>query len=173
MDYSRRPSRTTERLAAILRTLLPCTPYTKRSHDQDHSYTDEKTSLLSTPSVRPTSEVASDVVAVLLRAPRPCVTLRADLDSIIGTYGWTQSLAEYVLARLCSALQAAHDNLGPAVREAYQLSWEAAKSIEGFVVEHPVFVTVVALGVLVIIAPWVLEALGFAALGPAEGMFKS
>jgi hypothetical protein len=58
--------------------------------------------------------------------------------------------------------------------------------MEGFVVEHPVFCTVVALGVLVsgcptllhmqltivkvIVSPWVIEALGFAELGPVEGM---
>jgi hypothetical protein len=175
MDYSRKPTPATARLAAVLRTFLPCIPYTghSRDHDHNHTYTDEKTSLLSTPAVRPTSEVASDVVDVLLRAPQPGISLRAELDSIVGTYGWTQRLAEYILAKLCSALQSAHENLGPAVRDAYHLAWEAAKSVEGFVKEHPVFVTVVALGVLVIIAPWVLEALGFAELGPIEGAFKT
>jgi hypothetical protein len=172
MDYSRKPTPAVTRLAAILCTLLPRLPYTGHSHDQDHSYADEKTRLLSTPTVRPTSEIALDVVNVLLQAPRPGVPLRVELDSIVGAYGWTQRLAECILARLSSALQSAHENLGPAVREAYHRAWEAAKGIEGFVIEHPVFVTAVALGVLVIIAPWVLEALGFAALGPTEGMFK-
>lgn len=33
--------------------------------------------------------------------------------------------------------------------------------------------TVIALGVLAIVAPWILEALGFAELGPVEGSFAA
>ena len=62
-----------------------------------------------------------------------------------------------------------------ALKEAYDKACDAAKAIEGFAAEHPiataVFCTVIALGVLVILAPYVLEALGFAELGPIEGKF--
>lgn len=56
---------------------------------------------------------------------------------------------------------------------AYEKACEEAKAIEGFAAEHPVatavFCTVVALGVLVEVAPYVLGVLGFAELGPVEG----
>jgi hypothetical protein len=63
--------------------------------------------------------------------------------------------------------------LSPALKEAYDKACEVAKSIEGFVQEHPVFCTVIALGVLVLIAPWAVEAIGFGVKGPIPGMFAS
>ena len=50
-----------------------------------------------------------------------------------------------------------------------QFTMFTTRAIEGFVIEHPVKFTVIALGVLVVIAPGVIEALGFAKLGPVEG----
>lgn len=35
--------------------------------------------------------------------------------------------------------------------------------------DHPVYFAIIALGILVLLAPWALEALGFAELGPVEG----
>ena len=58
---------------------------------------------------------------------------------------------------------------------AYTKACEAAKAIEGFAADHPlataVFCTIIALGVLVVLTPFVLEALGFASLGPVEGKY--
>ena len=76
-----------------------------------------------------------------------------------------------MLEKLGAALQGAHDKLGAAVRDAYHKAWQTANEIAGFVIQHPVKCTVIALGVLVIIAPWVIEALGFAELGPVEGVY--
>ena len=61
--------------------------------------------------------------------------------------------------------------MNQAMKEAYDKACAAAAEIEGFARDHPVFCTVVALGVLVILAPYVLEALGFGALAPVEGEF--
>ena len=52
------------------------------------------------------------------------------------------------------AEQAAFDRAGAAAAE--------------FVKEHPVL-TVVAIGMLAILAPWVVEQLGFTVLGPVKG----
>lgn len=52
---------------------------------------------------------------------------------------------------------------------AYDKACEEAKAIEEFVAEHPVATAVIVLGILVLVAPYVLEALGFAKLGPVEG----
>jgi hypothetical protein len=38
-----------------------------------------------------------------------------------------------------------------------------------FAKEHPVYFTIITLGVLVILAPWVIEALGFVEAGIVKG----
>ena len=59
------------------------------------------------------------------------------------------------------------------MQTAYNKAVEAAKTFEEFEAEHPVatavFCTVVAIGVLVVFAPEVLEILGFGEFGPIEG----
>lgn len=132
-------------------------------------YTSEKTALLVEPDARPEAEIGNDVVKNLLDTSYTGPVLRMKLDSIVGAYGWRESLAQYVLEKLAQALQTTHGNLGSRVNDAYRRAWAVAQSIEGFVIEHPVMCTVIALGVLAIIAPWILEALGFADLGPVEG----
>lgn len=54
--------------------------------------------------------------------------------------------------------QAMQDALERAVEEAVE-----------FAEAHPVYFTILALGVLVALAPWVIEAVGFGELGPIEG----
>jgi hypothetical protein len=112
-------------------------------------YPDEKRALLSGYQPRAVTQLADDVVATMLSTMLTGPALHMKLDAVVGTYGWTENLAKWILERLSLALQNAHDSLGPAVRDAYNRSWEVAKSIEGFVIEHPVFCTIIALGVLV------------------------
>lgn len=155
-------------MSAIIAAIVDC--ITGASAD-DRIFTDEKQALINTRQVRSLEEVAQDVVRSILRAEKAGVGLKAELDAIVGPYGWKERLAGKVLEKLGAALQGAHDKLGPAVRDAYNKAWQAANEIEGFVVQHPMMCTVIALGVLVIIAPWVIEALGFAELGPMEGAY--
>ncbi|KAF2131110.1 hypothetical protein P153DRAFT_337363 [Dothidotthia symphoricarpi CBS 119687] len=153
-------------MAALIQALIACLT---GNEPTDDTYPDEKLALLSTSSSRTASQIADDVIDAILGANKAGPALHAELDSIVGCYGWKQNLAEWVLQKLSLALEKAHDNLGPAVRDAYHRAWDVARSIDGFVIEHPVFCTVLALGVLVVIAPWIIEALGFAAEGPVEG----
>ncbi|KAJ8117318.1 hypothetical protein OPT61_g1441 [Boeremia exigua] len=139
---------------------------------EDRPRINEKQALIC-PHARQLDEVANDVVDTILRAEKADADLKDELDSIVGPYGWTEYLAERVLRTLGAALQGAHDKLGPAIRDAYHKAWDVANEIDGFVIQHPVMCTVIALGVLVVIAPWVIEALGFAELGPVEGSFAS
>jgi hypothetical protein len=134
------------RLQAILACLGCVTPEPQLSASY---YPDEKRALLSAAQPRTVIQLADDVVATVLLTMLTGPALHMKLDSVVGTYGWTENLAKWILEKLCFALQNAHDNLGPAVRDAYNKSWEVAKSIEGFVIEHPVFCTIIALGVLV------------------------
>jgi hypothetical protein len=162
---TRRPTNT---MSAIIAAIIDC--ITGASAD-DIACTDEKQALISTREVRPLDEVAQDVVNTILRAEKSGAALKAELDAIVGLYGWKEYLAEKVLEMLGVALQGAHDKLGPATCDAYNKAWRTANEIEGFVIQHPVMCSIIALGVLVIIAPWVIEALGFAELGPVEGAY--
>ncbi|KAH6618496.1 hypothetical protein C7974DRAFT_31173 [Boeremia exigua] len=140
---------------------------------EDKPRPDEKQALVRSLHIRPLDEVANKVVNALLRAEKAGAALKDELNSIVGPYGWKEYLAERVLEMLGIALQGAHDKLGPVIRDAYQQAWNVANEIEGFVIQHPVMCTIIALGVLTVIAPWVIEALGFAELGPLEGSFAS
>lgn len=59
--------------------------------------------------------------------------------------------------------------ISQAMRQAYDKACDAAASLAEFVHEHPILCTVIALGILVILAPAVIHTLGFGALGPGEG----
>ena len=59
--------------------------------------------------------------------------------------------------------------MGQAMREAYDKACGPAKSLGEFIHYHPIWFTIIALGILVILPPAVLEALGFGAVGPVEG----
>ena len=52
------------------------------------------------------------------------------------------------------------------MKDAFDKAIDAAVE---FVKDNPIFCTLVALGILVILAPWAIEALGFGELGPIEG----
>ncbi len=56
--------------------------------------------------------------------------------------------------------------MGEAMRDAFERS---VREGQDFARDHPIYFAVIALGVLVLLAPWALEALGFAELGPVEG----
>ncbi|KAJ4337557.1 hypothetical protein N0V95_008295 [Ascochyta clinopodiicola] len=157
-------------MAAFITAIIDCITCTSPG---DPTYPDEKQALNYSSDVRQIDEIAQDVVSTILRADKAGAQLRAELDAIVGPYGWKEYLAEKVLQKLIAALQGAPDRLGPAIRDAYHKAWSVADNIEGFVVQHPVMCTVIAFGVLVIIAPWVIETLGFAELGPVEGSFAS
>lgn len=155
-------------MAALFTTIIECITGVPQ---EDSPGLNEKQALAPNQTTRPLDEVANDVVNTILTAEKAGARLKAELDSIVGCYGWKEYLAEKVLEKLGAALQGAHDKLGPAIRDAYNKAWNAANEIEGFVIQHPVMCTIIALGVLVVIAPWVIEVLGFAELGPMEGAY--
>ncbi|KAF2629540.1 hypothetical protein BU25DRAFT_408808 [Macroventuria anomochaeta] len=157
-------------MSALITAIIYCIT---GASSEDKPYPDEKQALIHTRHARPLDEVVVDVVNAILRAEKAGAGLKAELEAIVGPYGWKEYLAEKVLEKLGAALQGAHDKLGPAIRDAYHKVWEVANEIEGFVIQHPVMCTIIALGVLVVIAPWVVEALGFAELGPVKGSFAS
>jgi hypothetical protein len=112
-------------------------------------------------------EVADNVLYLLFNASESNAGLRLDIQSAVSTSGWKESLAERILKGTQNALESGVP-MGEAMAAAFKRSVQEAV---GFVKEHPVYFTVIALGVLVVLAPWILEVLGFAELGPVEGNF--
>lgn len=111
---------------------------------------------------------ASRFVSILLKAGTDNPSdpqFQAALKDTTSTYGYYDKLAEWIFLKLDDALRRGV-TLGKAVKAAAE---KAAEAAVGFAKEHPVYFTIIALGILVLIAPWVLEVLGFAELGPIEG----
>ncbi|KAF9738106.1 hypothetical protein PMIN01_03389 [Paraphaeosphaeria minitans] len=155
-------------MAALIEAIITCLTGSEPRATTYH----EKEPLVDPCQPRTAEEAASRVVHALLQADKAGPDLKRTLDEIVGSYGWTEKIAERVLVQLHVALREAEKLQGP-VKEAYDKACSAALAVEGFVKEHPVFFTVIALGVIITIAPWVLEALGFAELGPLEGSFAA
>lgn len=162
-EYSRNFEMAAARLHAIL-ACFGCGRQEPRNYDPD-----EKAALLASHGPRTANKVAGDVVSTLLTTSLTGPALHMQLDSVISACGWTENLAKRILEKLTFALQEAQNNLGPVISDAYRKVWDVARDIEGFVIEHPIMCTIIALGVLALVAPWVLSALGFGELGPIEG----
>lgn len=124
-------------------------------------------------------EVADDVVAILLITEKHGESLKKSLDDAVSSLGWSSWLAENVLKKLETALNEGRDRMGPAMKKAYDDAVEAAEGAFEELVQqardHPletaavVLLSILALGVLVALAPYILELLGFSELGPVEG----
>jgi hypothetical protein len=87
------------------------------------------------------------------------------VQDIVRERGWTENIAKAILGGIENGLKQGVQ-MGKAMREA---SGKAIDEAVDFAHDHPYFCALVAVGVLVILMPWVLEALGFAELGPVEG----
>jgi hypothetical protein len=112
---------------------------------------------------------AINVVNELKHAEKSGLTLQEAINDIaIQAGGWSEYLAETILHLLEKVLKAGAP-MGAAMRDAYEKSAEAAGKLTTFAKDHPVLCTVVALGILWLLAPVVMSALGFTVEGIAEG----
>ncbi|KAK0753734.1 hypothetical protein B0T18DRAFT_311173, partial [Schizothecium vesticola] len=126
-----------------------------------------------------------DLLSLFIHANAPGPALTQRLRDTVTAQGrpWSEWLAEKVLRGLEKTLKGSQDKWGDALRDAYARSVAAVEEefaeLWAFVKEHPgevaagVALTLVAIAVLVMLAPWVLELLGFAAEGPLEGSFAA
>src|SRR5271154_5209981 len=119
------------------------------------------------PPARPTTQdVAINILNALYDAEKPGELLKRRIEDIVEECGWTENLAAALLSQLENALKS-KASMGQAMRDAFNRSMDAAV---GFAHDHPVFCTLIALGIFVILLPWVIEFLGFSELGPIEGI---
>jgi len=184
---------------ALLNILLECIPCAGTARDPTIERTNTLTTGTShtweaipekapsmnyqTPPPRaPTAElVASQILTALLSAPKPGPTLDASILSIIHTHrpsttsahNWYASIAEALFHKLESLLKQGTARLSGAMADAFRDASKAVDAVGEFAREHPLWtaavVGVVVFGIMVLLAPYLLEALGFAELGPLEG----
>ncbi|KAL6908765.1 hypothetical protein GGI43DRAFT_393567 [Trichoderma evansii] len=152
-------------------------------------YPDEKYSIIALlssqrePFMCTHEKIAVDVVDILLCAEKHGKNLKKQLDETVGTLGWSEMLAKRILNTLVGAIKEGRDKMGPAFAKAYDDAVNETDSLFHKLVQdardHPlelaatVLITIIAIGVLIMLAPYILELLGFSELGPVEGTFAS
>lgn len=131
--------------------------------------TESKHTYASSAAAEQEDHLASEILNILFTAEKSGQEINARLKQTVHTTGWTESLAKKILDGLVAALESGAV-MGGAMKDAFDRASEGA---EKFVHKHPVFtavvVTVVAIGILALLAPWVVEALGFGEFGPVPG----
>lgn len=115
-----------------------------------------------------TTHAADSFITTIFLAEKNGTELRQTLEEIIRTNSWRQNFAKAVFEAMQTAIETARP-MGEALREIYEKVVGVVEGVEGFVKEHPVLCALIALGILVLLAPWVIEALGFAEGGILEG----
>jgi hypothetical protein len=121
----------------------------------------------STPT--PTEEaLAEEILSILLTADKRS-DIHHQLKDHVQAASWTATLARRVLDGLVNALNSGAV-MGGAMKEAFD---KVSAVAESFVREHPilmaVIVTIIAIGILEMLMPWAIAALGFGEAGPVEG----
>ncbi|KFY20892.1 hypothetical protein V491_03339 [Pseudogymnoascus sp. VKM F-3775] len=120
-------------------------------------------------SSREENIIAGDVLRTLFSAHQGGKLLEKSMQDIIGDRGWTENIAKAILGGVENGLRQGI-KMGGAMAEAFEKAFSEAS---GFAHDHPFFCALIAVGILAILMPWLLEALGFAELGPLEGTFAA
>jgi hypothetical protein len=114
-------------------------------------------------------DVVNEMIQTILMAEKNGSLLPSRLRDIIGAETWKEAIAKAILSNLEQLIQRNPNTIGRALHEAIEITDEVVQEIFQFAADHPVLCTLIALGVLVLIAPWLIEALGFGELGHSEG----
>lgn len=121
---------------------------------------------------RSAQDIAQEFIDELYSAEKNGRDLVRTLDSIIGEYGWVENIGVAILNGLERAIQSGVA-MGPVMKEMFDKATDAAAAAAdtaiGFAKDHPIYCTIIAIGILVLLAPYVLELIGFGELGPIEG----
>lgn len=117
---------------------------------------------------RSPDSLASDIVNIILTADTP-YNIHKQINERINTESWSETIAIALLHGLESAIKTG-THMAKASADALTQAKDAA--IE-FAENHPVYATLIALGILAILVPSALEILGFSELGPIEGSFAA
>jgi hypothetical protein len=156
-------------MASLLKVVLECLTGQLGDENADSMEGKTNSAIMDGKAKRTSQEVAAGVLDAMFSAEKKGRELENTLDDIVRETGWTENIATAVLNGLEAALKKGIP-MGQAMTEAFSKATSAALE---FAKEHPVYCTIIALGILVMLAPWAVEALGFGELGPIEGMLHS
>ncbi|CRL21038.1 unnamed protein product [Penicillium camemberti] len=117
---------------------------------------------------RSPESIASAIVTKILNAEDPYL-LHKELKEEISTDNWTDAIAQAILHGLKNAIKSGAEM----ARAASDAATQSRNAAVGFATEHPVYATLIALGIVALLTPWALEILGFGELGPIEGSFAA
>lgn len=133
---------------------------------------DEKRTIITQEPTFYSDDPASQFVEAIRTANGSIEELHNRLEAIVSANGWTEHLAESIFHGIQKLVQSGKE-LGSTMKAATNKTIATA---EEFAKEHPYYTTLIAAGTLVALGvlaelalPWVLEALGFEALGPRAG----
>jgi hypothetical protein len=119
-------------------------------------------------SDRSDDDIAAEIVDKIYAAEKSSSALKTELHKIVLVNGWTEYLAEAVLNALELAVRTGRV-MGPVIKDAYDRAVEEAMKVKEFVEANPLFFSLIALGIIALLTPWLLEALGFGLEGIIEG----
>jgi hypothetical protein len=112
---------------------------------------------------------AKRLIATMYRSEKSGADLTNQLRGIVQSTSWSFYLGEHMLTEL-SARIARNDAMPEGLAALLDRVVAVVDEVGGFVRDHPVFFTLLALGILVLVMPEVIGWLGFGELGPVEGM---
>ncbi|KAH8697844.1 hypothetical protein BGW36DRAFT_397476 [Talaromyces proteolyticus] len=131
---------------------------------------------LSTSYRRP-EDVAEEVIHIIMTTEKRGSALQSRIQGTVDTEGWTEGIAKAILDKLRQIIENGQSDMGAVLQEIINFTSQIVEDFFQFARDHPVaitiFCTLIALGVLFLIAPWIIEALGFSASGPIEGSFAA
>jgi len=116
-----------------------------------------------------TDSLAAEILSILYAADTNDKRLEQRLNDAVHVTGWYADLAAAVLEGLEKAVEA-EVPMGQAMNDAHEKATGVVLDVLEFGKEHKLFCALVALGILVVLAPWAIEAIGFGEMGPIEGI---
>ncbi|KAL3420451.1 hypothetical protein PVAG01_08950 [Phlyctema vagabunda] len=140
-------------MSAIIQAIIECI----------QGPSDSRTSLISVSDCE-AERAANNIADALFTTSKDGKDLEKELDEIVGIYGWTEKIALHLWNSLAKALSQGA-SMGPTMTKAFD---DAVAAAADFARDHPAYCAILALGVLVALAPWIIEALGFAEVGIVE-----
>lgn len=149
----------------LFRAISECLGYPASDNDKFDNAVNEKSRFEKDKTGRSAQDIATEVIDALYSAEKNGRDLVKTLDNIVGEYGWVENIGVAVLSGLESSIKNGAA-MGPVMKEMFDKATNAATD---FARDHPVYCTIIAIGILVLLAPWVLELIGFGELGPIEG----
>ena len=112
--------------------------------------------------------LASSIVTTILTSPTTA-ELHKSINEQVTANGWTDAFVQKILEGLTAAIKAE----ASVARPAADALGKATAAAAGFAKDHPAYTTLLAVGILLVLLPWVLDALGFGVGGVIEGSWAA